>query len=188
MATSGSYYLNGPSLTSSTAVFTDSGLTTLAPDGFYSDGVILREQLDGVLLPAVPCGSCEPVCLEYLAIAEVESGSVEYTDCAGVPQIMEVLEGVDESFCAFSNTVVPSEGVVIIEIGYCIEFCRTYGAQSTVEGVGGTVTYRDCNGIIQTDTVPDTGEPIYFCSSSEPGEITTTGPVDRNLVNSVCIL
>lgn len=58
MATSSTYYLNGPSLGSSTAVFLDAALTTLSPDGFYSDGIIVREQVGGVLLPQQTCDSC----------------------------------------------------------------------------------------------------------------------------------
>lgn len=58
MAISGTYYLNAPSLGSATSVFDDAGLTTLASDGFYSDGVIAREQVSGVLLPQQSCPSC----------------------------------------------------------------------------------------------------------------------------------
>ena len=58
MATSSTYYLNAPSLASATAVFLDDALTTCAPDGFYSDGVIAREQVDCVLLPQQTCPSC----------------------------------------------------------------------------------------------------------------------------------
>lgn len=61
MATSSSYYINAPSLGSATAVFTDSALTTCALDGFYSDGVISREQVDCVLLPQQTCPSCSVV-------------------------------------------------------------------------------------------------------------------------------
>lgn len=62
MAISATYYLNGPSLGSSTTIYSDSGLTVVAPDGFYSDGVTSREQVSGVLLPAVTCGSCGTPC------------------------------------------------------------------------------------------------------------------------------
>lgn len=55
MAISSTYYLNAPSLGSATAVFTNSTLATLAADGFYSDGVISREQVSGVLLPQQEC-------------------------------------------------------------------------------------------------------------------------------------
>lgn len=62
MATSSTYYLNAPSLASSTAVFSNPELTTLASDGFYSDGVISREQVGGVLLPQQICPSCATPC------------------------------------------------------------------------------------------------------------------------------
>jgi hypothetical protein len=64
MATLGSYFLNGPSLSSSTSIFSDIGLTTIAPDGFYSDGVTSREQLSGILLPETICIDCGTPCGE----------------------------------------------------------------------------------------------------------------------------
>lgn len=83
MATS-SYFLNAPSLGSATAVFTDATLLTLAADGFYSDGVISREQVSGVLLPQQTC----PSCISYNCVAGVctdpGDGSGTYTtliDC-----------------------------------------------------------------------------------------------------------
>lgn len=54
------FYLDGTTLANSTAVYSDVDLTTLADDGFYSDGVIYREQVSGVLLPAVTCSDCNP--------------------------------------------------------------------------------------------------------------------------------
>lgn len=62
MAISSTYYLNGLSLSSSTTIYSDSALTTIAPDGFYADGIISREQVSGVLLPAVTCGNCTTSC------------------------------------------------------------------------------------------------------------------------------
>jgi hypothetical protein len=62
MATSNTYYINGPSLGSSTAVFLNANLTTVAPNGFYSDGVISRQQVSGVLLPQQNCPSCATPC------------------------------------------------------------------------------------------------------------------------------
>lgn len=62
MSISSIYFLNGPSLGSSTAVFTDQALSILASDGFYSDGVISREQVGGVLLPQQTCPTCGVDC------------------------------------------------------------------------------------------------------------------------------
>ena len=66
MATSSTYYLNAPSLGSATAVFSNAALTTLAANGFYSDGVISREQVSGVLLPQQNCPTCATPCGESI--------------------------------------------------------------------------------------------------------------------------
>ena len=62
MPTPTTYYLNCPSLGSSTAVFTNAGLSTCAPDGYYSDGNIVRQQVSCVLGPQQPCPSCGTQC------------------------------------------------------------------------------------------------------------------------------
>jgi hypothetical protein len=62
MATSSSYYINAPSLGSATAIFADIDLSVCAADGFYSDGVIVREQVNCVLLPQQVCPSCAVPC------------------------------------------------------------------------------------------------------------------------------
>jgi hypothetical protein len=62
MATQGTYYLDAPSLSSATVIYSDVDLTTVAADGFYSDGTIVREQVSGVLLPQNSCPSCATPC------------------------------------------------------------------------------------------------------------------------------
>ena len=62
MATETTYYLNGPDLSSSTAVYTDANMNQCAPDGFYSNGSIVREQVNCVLLPQQNCPSCAVPC------------------------------------------------------------------------------------------------------------------------------
>jgi len=52
------FYINGPSLASATAVFLDAALTLCAPDGFYSDASVVREQVGCVLLPQNTCPTC----------------------------------------------------------------------------------------------------------------------------------
>jgi hypothetical protein len=69
MATSSTYYLNGPSLGSATAVFTNAALTVCAANGFYSDGVIVREQVSCVLLPQQTCTSCSVACGEAISLS-----------------------------------------------------------------------------------------------------------------------
>jgi len=62
MATSGTFYLDAPSLSTATVVYSNAALTTVASNGFYSDGSIVREQVSGVLLPQQACPSCSVPC------------------------------------------------------------------------------------------------------------------------------
>lgn len=56
------YYLDAPSLGSATAVYTDAALTVCAPDGFYSDTLIVRELVGCALQPQQICKSCGSIC------------------------------------------------------------------------------------------------------------------------------
>lgn len=74
MATSSTYYLNGPSLGSATAVFTDADLTLCAADGYYSDGTIVRQQVSCVLLPQQNCPACADPCGSLISEYSVSTG------------------------------------------------------------------------------------------------------------------
>jgi hypothetical protein len=68
------YYINGPTLSSSTAIFTDAAMTTCAPDGYYADGPIVRQQVDCVLLPEQECPFCGINCADALFEGPVNQG------------------------------------------------------------------------------------------------------------------
>ena len=51
------YFINTDSFTTATSVYTDSDLTTLAVDGFYSKSGIVREQSSGLLISSASCAS-----------------------------------------------------------------------------------------------------------------------------------
>ena len=53
----GTYYLDG-AFNVATSVWTNNSLSTFAANGFYSTGGIVRELVDGVLLPAQTCTGC----------------------------------------------------------------------------------------------------------------------------------
>ena len=67
MATLGTYCFDGTNFAQATSLFTDSSLTTLAPDGYYGQGQIVRRQFNGVLLNAQPCSACLVPCGTGLA-------------------------------------------------------------------------------------------------------------------------
>lgn len=56
------YYLDGNNLSNSTAIFEDVALSICAADGFYSDGIVSREQVNCLLLPEQECIACSGSC------------------------------------------------------------------------------------------------------------------------------
>lgn len=58
MAINSTYFLNAADLASATAVYLDSSLDNIAPDGFYGNGTITRQQSSGILLITEDCVGC----------------------------------------------------------------------------------------------------------------------------------
>jgi len=52
------FFIDASTLTNATAIYTDSGLNVLAPDGYYSDGSVSRQLLNGKLGASVACAAC----------------------------------------------------------------------------------------------------------------------------------
>jgi len=67
MAINSTFYLDAADLASAVSVYLDSSLANIAPDGFYSDGTIVREQSSGILLAANTCGTCGTPCGSSIA-------------------------------------------------------------------------------------------------------------------------
>jgi hypothetical protein len=62
MSTLGNYYIDNPQFEFASGVYTDAALTISAPDGWYSNGVIARRQISGVLGAVQECGDLAPAC------------------------------------------------------------------------------------------------------------------------------
>lgn len=62
MAYTDSFYLNGPTLSTATCIFTDAAMTNCANNGYYSDGTTVRELVNCVLLPEQKCSQCGNYC------------------------------------------------------------------------------------------------------------------------------
>jgi uncharacterized protein (TIGR02145 family) len=62
MAINSPFFLDAADLATATAVYLDLALTNIAPDGFYGDGTITREQSSGILLTAEACATCGTPC------------------------------------------------------------------------------------------------------------------------------
>lgn len=92
MGATSNYFLDGPNLASSSAVYTDLTLTTKAPDGFYSDNQIVREQVNGILQDPVVCGDCALDCDTIINVSSAQSGyytaNFETTTAIGVVRVV----------------------------------------------------------------------------------------------------
>lgn len=66
MAVTGTYYIDGATLSLASAAYSDAALTTPAPDGYYSDGSVVRRQLGGVFVTLATCESCSAPCGQTL--------------------------------------------------------------------------------------------------------------------------
>lgn len=71
---SSTFYINGPTLSLATAVFTDAAMTTCAADGYYSDGSVVRYQSACSLLPEAMCPECIPLCGDNNIVYNVTPG------------------------------------------------------------------------------------------------------------------
>ena len=168
MATSSNYYLNGPSLSSATAVFTNSDLTIKAPDGWYQSEGIVRRQLSGNLLPQQNCGGdFVPINISVVSTTSAGTCELPLTDfCYNVPVVPGGLVGiitvgdtVYEDYCennllangyynATGNLSVSGaswfkvESGIVTQIGYCND-CILYTIQTTTSG---GATYTECDG------------------------------------------
>lgn len=69
MAVNAPYFLDAADLTSATAVYLDADLAYIAPDGFYRDGTVVRQQSSGILLAVQECSSCTGLnCSQVLSL------------------------------------------------------------------------------------------------------------------------
>ncbi len=91
------FYIDTASFSTATAVFSDASLTTKAADGYYSNESIVRQQVNGILEPAVNCPNC----------AAPPTTPVEYCITQNVDnQITGGTEGID--YDLFGDTANPT--------------------------------------------------------------------------------
>lgn len=128
---SGTYYLNNTSFATATSIFTDSGLTTLATDGFYKSGSTVRELSSGVLGTAATCSTCN-----YIYISAVRSST---TDLCTNNYVMSV-QAQTVSNNAFAS-VAPGDVLSVIPPGAAANTYIAYSAVSGEDTATGT-TYR----------------------------------------------
>ena len=83
-------FIDAPTLSEATAVYTDSALTVLAVDGYYSDQNITRQQLSGALGASITCPDC--------------SGSTP-----AAPTVYNVIQNVTNNICLLYTSPSPRD-------------------------------------------------------------------------------
>ena len=100
MAEYDDYFLDGANLQSSTAVYTTSELITLAADGYYSDGLVVRRQVSSIGLLAVEsCPACDEFSCEQNITIQPEVASackINYKMNANVGAVKITISGMTQ--------------------------------------------------------------------------------------------
>ena len=74
MGVLGTYCFDGLNFSQASSLYTDSTLSVLAADGFYSQGGVVRQQSNGVLLAAQACGACSVPCGNGISVSLSQNG------------------------------------------------------------------------------------------------------------------
>ena len=128
MATTGTYYYSSANFASATALYIDAALSTFAPDGWYSDESIYRQQASGVLFAETTCPNCAsptpvptPIVYDYRI----------YSECAGAgSQVFRIVSGGSFPATVSYNSI-------------CYGNPQSTGLTSTVN-VNGLASFVDC--------------------------------------------
>jgi len=196
MAISSTYYLDSEDLATATAVYLDLAFTVLAPDGFYSDGTISREQYLGVLLDPVPCPGCDDcTCYSLSSILDfpyIGNTVFNYIDCfTNEPDSITVFTDNPVDICAKTGSIIKGGGDPgiwpISTTDCCTLTCQCYTVtwlQPTTEPWFGFTNfdYKNCDGTIIEATVSEFGPPLNICVQAGYSiRIDTSTPNDESM-------
>ena len=115
MAINSIYFLNAADFTLATAVYLDSYLDNIAPDGFYGNGTITRQQSSGILLTAEDCVGC----------------GVEVSLCAGTSAVDVCCNCDGEIPLAWSFNEISGTGQMVLYVNEIAVETRTASAVGT---------------------------------------------------------
>jgi hypothetical protein len=107
------FFINGTSLSNSTAVFLDSEQLICAPDGYYSDGVTVRQQIGCSLVVAeILCPTC--------------SGDCPIAASSGLFQTRDLIYSVSTNIGSQTGAILINFNTNNIVTGIIVEFNGAY--------------------------------------------------------------
>jgi hypothetical protein len=175
MAALGTYCFDGLNFSQASALFTDSGLTVLAPDGYYSQGGIIRQQLNGSLLNAQPCGTCLVPCGSGISASFSSNGLFSATvDLANDTGAVVMY--------FFMGAAIPD--------GVDVTYNGTHYNRLTCQGNHDNTTIVDGNGV-QVDYAgifnQGTGLPTYVGSDTQVPQLLSQSPFNNTPSGGACV-
>lgn len=103
-------YLNGPDLSSSTGIYTNSDMTVCAPDGYYQQGSTVRQLLNCTLLPEQSCEACALPCGIPLTVVGTGEGvyimNIDVGSVVGAIIIRTDPDTVPDGYWALFNSTI----------------------------------------------------------------------------------
>jgi hypothetical protein len=150
MAVNSTYYLDAADLSTATAVYLDSLLSLIAPDGFYSDGTIYREQSSGVLLTEQNCNCDGELFLAYRSSGNpVNTGTLCTTE---TPDIEFYLSNSSCTIAPTGTTAYNTDNILdpfnggnefyAVYVSICDNTTYTYICQ--ISGLGAVTVVEQC--------------------------------------------
>ena len=195
MATEALFYMDGLSLEQATSIYTDIDLTTLAADGFYSNGAVSREQINGVLQPQAACANCAappPPTPNIFNVTQnvtnniVGSLGVNYTlsgsGYSGTGAPLPVTQsGPDQVPYSFVIVAVPGVG---FQFSQSNNFSATNPSGLMPPNPAGTTVTNILTGTIEPkpSDIPTMFYKLNGCSGSN-GETPVGGWIERTITN-----
>lgn len=187
------YFIDALTLADATAVYLDQYLTTPARDGYYSNGVISRQQVSGLLLPAESCdGVICPVTCPVVDLDVDESGRTDVVVNVGSSVGVMIIKFQPYSFP--DGIRVKYNGVTynkLYSTNELFPFNSTDSNNFTVIvnpandcGLIGNTTYKNGIGVYQwtgTEFIGIGSENVVIY----PGDVISTGGGDPGLLQMV---
>jgi|5_EtaG_2_1085323.scaffolds.fasta_scaffold165955_1 hypothetical protein len=177
MATLGTFYFDTNSFASATTIYDDAALTTVAQNGWYSDGTIVRQQISGVLYAAQSCSApvpqvtpVNPTPLAPVAPPVQPVAPVPYAQPVGPTPIAQPVAPPTQPVAPVAPPVQPVAPVappvqpVAPPVNPPVTPCYVYNATNNGSGGDPNVGYYNCNGITTYVNVQP-GYPVSFCAT-----------------------
>ena len=153
MGVLGTYCFDGLNFSQASSLYTDSTLSVLAADGFYSQGGVVRQQSSGVLLTAQACGNCSVPCGNGISVSLSQNGFFDINFDVGNTL------GAVVAYFYMGNSI--ADGVIanFNSVNYNRLTAQGNDGTTLVDGSGSTVDYAGIGN-------QGTGDPTYVGSDT----------------------